>query len=214
MSEPVTASTVLPASSVLQILNCREGGKIDVHSRTNGLARQYKVVREDGTSGAVLVWSGRNVMDSQNLMGAFQDNSRGKFRSIKGNRHFQVAEPCTQVSFETSGRSADDAKAVLVINGSLTTGESAKEFFAAAQAEEGGATLGQTFGAIPGVIAKIFLQSIQGGVIGGCYLFSDAQSVDDYLASDTWASAKADTPWENVSVEKYTVLDDEPAPSA
>lgn len=204
VTAPPPSKPALPPSSVLQVLTCREGSKIDVHSRTEGLERKYSVVRDDGTHGTVLVWSGSNLIQSQNLMSQFQDRSRSRFRCVNGNRHFQVAEPSTQASFETSGQSADDAKAILFINGTLTTGEQAKHFFAAAD----GLTMGKTFGSIPGIIAKIFLASIEGGVVGGCYLFRDAQSIEDYLASDTWASARADTPWENVSIEKFTVVDE------
>ncbi len=132
---------------------------------------------------------------------------------MQGNHHFQIAETCTQFAVETSGPSAEDAKAILLIRGTLTTGESAKAYFAEAAQAEGGSTLGKTTGVVPGVVAKIFLQQVAGNVIGGCYLFRDAQSLDAYLASDLWASERAETPWQNVLVDKYTV-DAEPAAAA
>ena len=120
---------------------------------------------------------------------------------MQGNHHFQVAETCTQFAVETSSPSAEDAKAILLIRGTLTTGESAKAYFAEAAQAEGGSTLGKTTGVVPGVVAKIFLQQVAGNVIGGCYLFRDAQSLDAYLASDLWASERAETPWQSVLVE-------------
>ena len=63
------------------------------------------------------------------------------------------------------------------------------------------------------LVAKIFLQQVAGNVIGGCYLFRDEQSLDAYLASDLWASETAETPWQDVLVDKYTV-DAEPAAGA
>ena len=132
---------------------------------------------------------------------------------MQGNHHFQIAEP-KQFAVEPSSLSDEDAKAILLIRGTLTTGESAKAYFAeAAHTEEGRSMLGKTTGAIPGIVAKMFLQQIEGNIIGGCYLFRDAQSLDAYLASDLWASERAETPWQDVLVDKYTV-DAEPAAAA
>lgn len=207
------APSLLPPSSIFQSLTCRKGSTIDVHERTDGLHRKYNVTDADGLCGTFLVWSGSNLMQSQNLMSQFQDRSRCRFRCVQANHHFQIAEQCTQLAAEASDPSADDAKAILLVRGTLTTGESAKTYFAPAQAGEGGSALGKATSAVPGTVATIFLQQIHGNGIGGCYLFRDAQSLDEYLASDLWASTRADTPWQEVLVEKYSVLA-EPAAAA
>ena len=201
----------VPPSSVFQVLTCKKGSKIDVHARTEGLHCQYSVTDADGVSSCFIVWLGSNLMQSQNLMSQFQDRSRSRFRQVERNLHFQIAK--THLAAETSSASADNAKAILLIRGTLTTGESAKTYFGDAAQTAGGSKFGQTTDGVPGVVAKIFLQQVEGNVIGGCYLFRDEQSLDAYLASDLWASETAETPWQDVLVDKYTV-DAEPTAGA
>ena len=62
------AISSLPPSSIFQALTCRKGSKIDVHARTDGLHSQYNVTDADGVCGVFLVWSGSNLIQSQNLM--------------------------------------------------------------------------------------------------------------------------------------------------
>ncbi len=62
------AISSLPPSSIFQALTCRKGSKIDVHARTDGLHCQYNVTDADGVCGVFLVWSGSNLIQSQNLM--------------------------------------------------------------------------------------------------------------------------------------------------
>lgn len=57
-----------PPSSIFQALTCRKGSQIDVHTRTDGLHRKYNFTDTDGVCGTFLVWSGSNLMQSQNLM--------------------------------------------------------------------------------------------------------------------------------------------------
>ena len=213
-ARPGSASMAVPSvppSSVFQVLTCKKGSKIDVHARTEGLHCQYSVTDADGVSSCFVVWSGSNLMQSQNLMSQFQDRSRSRFRQVERNLHFQIAK--TQLAAETSSASADNAKAILLIRGTLTTGESAKAYFGDAAQAAGGSKFGQTTDGVPGVVAKIFLQQVAGNVIGGCYLFRDEQSLDAYVASDLWASETAETPWQDVLVDKHTV-DAEPAAGA
>jgi len=141
--------------------------------------------------------------------GEFQDKQRKLQRRIDTERQFDVVMEPTRVAFETSGKAATDACAVLVITGRLTTGASPTDYFAETLSEEGAAAaMGKQAGSIPGVIAKIFLQGTQGReakLMGGCYLFEDQQSMEGYLASDLWAKTKAGTPWEELKMEQYVV---------
>ena len=67
-SSATMAISSLPPSSIFQALTCRKGSKIDVHARTDGLHCQYNVTDADGVCGVFLVWSGSNLIQSQNLM--------------------------------------------------------------------------------------------------------------------------------------------------
>jgi hypothetical protein len=73
----------LPPSSIFQALTCRKGGKIDVHARTDGLHCQYNVTDADGVSGVFLVWSGSNLIQSQNLMSQCVPASRTRVARIE-----------------------------------------------------------------------------------------------------------------------------------
>ena len=200
-------SAEVPKSAVVQILTCRAGKDVEAHPKTDGLHRKLQLVREDGCKGAVNIWSDRNLTQSQLRMGAWEDNQRGIMRGVDRNRAFGVAQPCSQDSFEATGRSAAEAKAVLVVTGKLATG-SASAYWAAAQEAEPG--LGRTAGAIAGIVGQLFLQSLHDGTVGGCYLFADAEAMEAYAAEAPWG----DMPWEGVAVDKFTLAGAEPAATA
>jgi len=212
-------------ASVVQVLTCRPTTEEDkqhmtVHAKTPGFERKLDVVREDGIKASILFWTGPNgntVKASVNMCD-FEDKQRGVMRRVTRNLKFDIAQPCTRVCLETTGRSPSEAKAVLLIRGKLTTGGSPHEFFAAAQnapEAEGGAAMGRSFGEIPGVITKVFLQSRErDGVVGGVYLFLDAASRDEYLESELWQSARDETPWADLTIEKYEVVSELPAAAA
>jgi len=181
-------------------------------------AMEHKIdlIGEDSKHASVILWSAENAFKAQLAAGEFQDKQRHLARRVKQDRQFEVVEAPTRVSLETSGKAISDAKAVLIINGTVTGGTPTEFFNEALAADEGGAAMGQTFGSIPGVIGKIFLQGTNGNeakIVGGCYLFVDEQSMNNYLAGDVWAKAQAETPWENVKIEKFVVSAGPAAPA-
>lgn len=204
---------------LLQVLNANGDKTFTDVKKAHFDAMEHKIdlIGEDSKHASVILWSAENAFKAQLAAGEFQDKQRHLARRVKQDRQFEVVEAPTRVSLETSGKAISDAKAVLIINGTVTTGGTPTEFFnEALAADEGGAAMGQTFGSIPGVIGKIFLQGTNGNeakIVGGCYLFVDEQSMLDYLAGDIWAKAQAETPWENVKIEKFVVSAGPAAPA-
>lgn len=192
-----------PSASIFQIVTLRPGRRCNAHPTTEGLEAKFDVVREDGTAGVAMLWTGANPFRASVHMEQFEDRQRLR-SAVASNRKYDIAQPCTRVAFETSGRAVTEATALLLISGTLADGTSPSDFFDSAQAGSGGEALGKTFGGVPGIVAKIFLQGRKGEV-GGCYLFLDAQSMEEYLESDVWRNARATTPWENVTFEKFFV---------
>ena len=174
-------------SSILQVITCRPGEACEAHRKTNGLERKFRTLCcEDGAAGAVHVWSGSNIIRSQNLLGEWQDRSRGTMRGVRTNRSFRIRQSCAFTS------AADDAKAILLTMGLPATGKSIEDVLAGAEEEE-----------VAGSIARIPLQSMEGNLAGTCYLFVDMPSLESFLAGEVWGRMKA--PWEEVTVEKFTV---------
>jgi hypothetical protein len=207
-------STIAP---LFQLITCRKGQSfVDVQQRHHG-AMEHKVdlVDQSGMASVLILWKGVNAFKAMMAAGEFQDKQRILQRRIDTDRQFDVVVEPTREAFETSGKSVSDTKAVLVVNGRITSGSSPTGHFKAALSEEGAAAaMGQTYGSIPGVISNLFLQGSQGReakLIGGAYLFESQESLEAYLASDLWAKVLAETPWEDVKIEQYTVVSDVPA---
>lgn len=196
----------IPASSLLQVLVCRPGKSCDAHPKTNGLLRKFRAVTETGASASIHIWSDRNLIATQTIMETWRDTQRGELRGVQTDRNWSIAQPCTQQSFEASGQPADSAGAILVVTGTLNnSATSAKEHMSAIQAAD--PAMGTKVGQIPGVVGKIFLQSLQKPVVGACMLFVDAEAMDSYVSSEEWERERAQTPWEGVTVEKFVIND-------
>ena len=60
---------------------------------------------------------------------------------------------------------------------------------------------------MPGTVGKIFLQSASADskILGSCYLFSSEQAMNDYVASELFATACADAPVDDIKVERFIV---------
>jgi len=195
-----TAST----ASTVQVVTLRPGRTCNAHPTTEGLEAKFDVVSEGGAAGVVMLWTGANAFKASVNMESFEDRQRLR-ACVASNRKYDIAQPCTRAAFETSGRATTDATALLLINGTLTEGTSPSDYFETAHAADGGETLGKVCGGVPGGVSQLFLQGRKGNVVGGCYLFLDVKSMEEYLASDAWRSTKEATPWENVTVEKFFV---------
>ena len=111
--------------------------------------------------------------------------------------------PVSQKTIDVSGLRITDAKAVLVINGTLD-GPTPEEFAAMISADEAVESFGTAFGTQKGLICKHVL--MQGDVIGGCYFFQSVEDVKTYLASDFWAGCEADTKWKDVVGEVFEIV--------
>lgn len=209
-----TAST----APLVQIISCRPGQSFTDVLQRHHPAMEYKLdlIAKDGTQGVLILWSGENAFKAMMAAGEFQDKQRSLRRRIQTERQFDIVLEPTRVAFDTSGKSVLDAKAVLIVSGRLTTGASPTEFFKEALSMDGAVVMGRSFLGVPGMISKIVLQGSQGGEansIGGCYLFEDQQSMEDYLTSDLWAKEQAETPWEDMRLEQYGLVSND-VPSA
>lgn len=149
--------------------------------------------------------------------GEFQDRQR-LWRRIQSDRQFDVVLDPTASSFESSSKSVTDARAVLLVSGTLCEGVSPSDYHASALSE--GVGMGQSVADVPGIVAKIYLQGAPDVVkgkaatsIGGCYLFEDETAMEAFVASDQWEATRSTTPWEKVSVERFVVAGVE-APTA
>ena len=89
---------------------------------------------------------------------------------------------------------------VVIINFSLD-GLSEAEY--RAQCDE----IAPVFAAVPGLVSKVWLADIAGGVYGGVYTFEDGGAVDAFMSSDL-AQHVASTPtFAGVSVRRFGVLE-------
>jgi len=201
---------MIPTAPLAQIITCRKGHTFtDVLQRhTDAMQHKIDLVGADGTQGSVIFWDGANAFKAMLSAGEFQDRKRILQRRIESDRQFGIVTAPTRVSFETSGKSVEETRAVLMIQGTLTVDASPMDFFKELTAEDGGASMGGASASIAGVVAHVPLagwQNKEAKKIGGLYLFVDQQSMDTFLASDVWAKARAETPWADVTVEQYTV---------
>ena len=199
-------------TSIFQFVTTKAGKSYDAHHKTDGLLRRLDVTREDGQTGAVLAWGGGNAFKASVNMESFEEKSRTLLRRVASKRSYDVANG--ELTDAEPVNLPDDAPAaILFVSGTQTTGTQAHEVFAAAQAP-GGSGLGSTSDAIPGATVQVLMQGRESDAIGLCCFFSEVRAMEDFLASELWQSTQAATPWENVAVEKYTVVDVNAAPSA
>lgn len=60
--------------------------------------------------------------------------------------------------------------------------------------------------AVPGLLAKVWLQQPDGNVYGGLYLWRDREAYEDFLASDLWAEALEDESMLDVTSTDFGVM--------
>jgi hypothetical protein len=116
---------------------------------------------EDVLSGAVLLWK-----DEASMAACKESNDIDEEYS----REFDIAQPASKISLDTSGKTLDDANYCLVINGVLDNDLS--ELAEIINSEPAASEFGTAFGNVPGCVCKIFLLDRKGGNVGGgVYLF-------------------------------------------
>merc|ERR1711988_534572 len=119
---------------------------------------------------------GGNCHKSAVMMAQFEDQQRGMTRGFKRNRKFDVHDWTSVQSETTDGTSIEDARVVLVTTGRTTAEASAHNFVVSEHNDDASAIMGS--------VALRCREHGQEKLIGGCYLFVDEQSADDFLASD------------------------------
>jgi quinol monooxygenase YgiN len=67
--------------------------------------------------------------------------------------------------------------------------------------------LAPTFGALPGLISKVWLADPASSTYGGIYTWEDRQAMEAYLASDLFAAVKNHPNLENVTSRDYGILE-------
>ena len=122
-------------------------------------------------------------------------------------RTFECCAAVTNKTLEVSGRRVADAKAVLVINGTLD-GMKQKAFQKMIGAQDAVESFGAAFGAQPGLIYRHVVCSTWGkrDVIGGVYLFESVADVETYLNSDFWSKCETETKWTDVVGEVFEIV--------
>ena len=204
----------------MQLITCNNGmtmtDKLQRHNQDT-MEHKLDVVGEDGKQGSVILWKGENAFKAKLAAGEYQDKQR-LWRRIKRDLRFDIIEAPTRASF-TSAKGVEDTKAIVVVTGMLAEeGKSPRSYYEDSEPQH--AAMGQASSSIPGVIANIFLQATQGTAgagektIGSCFLFSEVESMEAYLASEAFAKSKAEMPCDDVQVERYAVAGGEVAAGA
>ena len=194
---------MVPAAPLIQILNCKSGHTLTDKLQRHNDAMEHKVdlMGENQRHTSIIFWLGDNAFKASLAAGTFQDQQR-LWRRIDEDRRFNVAMGHTQAAFNATSSTVADATAVALVVGKVSTGV-AHDFY------EGSSDMGESVSSTPGMIGSIFLEGSAGKdekLIGCCYLFTDEESMDAYLASERAHEAT----WQEVTVEKYHV----PSPPA
>jgi len=175
----------------MQIVKCCSGHSWSDVVKRHHKAMEHKIdlVGEDGTAACIVLWLGDNSFKAMLNAGEFQDRQRILQRRVATSRLIDVVEE-PKASLDMTA-----ANAVLLVTGkhSVDAG-SAEEFFAA-----------QALTDIPGAVGKVFLRASDKKALGGCYFFSDEQSMAAYAASELFSAAHADAPIADMKVERYVV---------
>merc|ERR1719230_324646 len=182
-------------ASVVQLVRCRAGKTFDVHPKTEGLEAQHTVEGQDGQSATILFWNGGNAFKASVHMEAFMDRSRSMLRRVASQSKWEVASGTCEVV-------PDAFKAVLFVSGRLPTGTSPTEYW---NATEGSGIGAKSSDASSARTAEILLQCREDSTIGAVYTFASSQDLDTFLESAEWKRLRAATPWEDVTVEKFSV---------
>jgi len=193
-------------TSLLQVVRCHPGKAFEAHPKTEGLQRRYAVRDHEDRPGSLLLWGGGNPFKASVNVECFEDRQRNLVRRRAAtNDKYDVPQTMDPVG--------DGCTAILCIRATPTSAATPADFYSAVQAS------GSGFGAdsswsFPGAMAKAFLSSREGNVVGGCFFFSDATTMEDSLASDEWKDVREQTPWENLTIEQLAVTDSAVAASA
>ena len=147
---------------------------------------------------------GTNLAPKNCTLIGFQDEEKStealKCMTEKAERSFDVHSGSEKV-LKKSGLDVSSVKAVLVINGCPTI-----EDFRTMMDDPAMEPLILSFGEQKGLIVKHFLLGKWGQNIGGgCYFFECEEDIEAYLSSEFWTKCVTETPWENVTYEKYSV---------
>jgi len=209
------SAKVLDASPILQVVT----GKA-VPTQADGCTFARRITSSESGDGAVLLWrdaeSMRRFSAAHSLAVAAGGGAAESAESVEA-RDFNILRTVSRKTFDAvPGRSFADARAALVINGTLADAvPSAARLCAKFDGELSGEA-GRTYGTIPGVIVKVVLdgsaRAANGGAgsveraIGGCYLFESERAIDEYLAGPVWGSVKDDAAmWHSLRIQKFAI---------
>jgi len=192
-----------PPAQIIQLITHADADtaqRLDSEATASpGLSHHLRLTH-DTSAGGVLLWSDETALNAyEQAAGLPQLVESGGVQS----RVFNILQPTTSITFDTAGKALSEATSVQLVNMHLRLPTEA--FLAHVTGTEAEAT-GQLFGAIPGLIGKVFLHSRQvDDIIGGCYLFSDDQTRSDYLSSELFTAVRSDDNWENLTTEDFSI---------
>jgi quinol monooxygenase YgiN len=67
--------------------------------------------------------------------------------------------------------------------------------------------LAPTFGAVPGLLAKVWLANREAGIYGGVYTFEDRAAMDRYQQSDLFKAVGAHPNLADITVTDFEVME-------
>ena len=195
--------TGFPSAQIIQIVSHADPATAQRLASEAGTASgltQHLRITHDSSGGGIFLWSNETALNTfEQATGMSQLVESGSLQS----RVFDILQPTTSITFDTSGKDLTEATRVQLVNMHLRL--PMETFLASVTGPEAEAT-GKLFGAIPGIIGKVFLHSRQvDDIIGGCYLFSDDQTRCDYLSSELFTAVRSDENWENLTTEDFSI---------
>ena len=195
--------TTFPSAQIIQLITHADAAtaqRLDSEATAaSGLAQHLRLAH-DTSAGGIFLWSDETALNAfEQAAGLAQLVESGSLQS----RVFNILQPTTSITFDTAGKALTEATSVQLVNMHLRLPTEA--FLAHVTGPEAEPT-GQLFGAIPGLIGKVFLHSRQvDDIIGGCYLFSDDQTRSDYLSSELFTAVRSDENWEKLTTEDFSI---------
>lgn len=122
---------------------------------------------------------------------------------------FTVLEPISSMNMEVTKKSMSDARAILSIYGKCEKPvKEVQQMVEEGMTKEQHEQIARTFGAVPGLIVKIFRISVEKNIAGGLYLFDDPEKCEQYLLSDVWKNGSESSGWATGTCEisKFVVV--------
>ena len=195
--------TASPSAQIIQIVSHADPAtaqRLDSEAGTASGLTQHLRITHDSSGGEIFLWSNETALNTfEQATGMPQLVDSGSLQS----RVFDILQPTTSITFDTSGKELTEATSVQLVNMHLRL--PVETFLASVTGPDAEGT-GKLFGAIPGIIGKVFLHSRQvDDIIGGCYLFTDDQTRSDYLSSDLFTAVRSDENWENLTTEDFSI---------